>query len=82
MKHGGGGIIVWYNKLKLCSGNERQEAIFQQDNASAKTTMSWLELHSLTVVFWPGQSPDLNPIENIWSRIKAKLVGKIFRCND
>ena len=29
-------------------------------------------------MFWPGQSPDLNPIENIWSHIKHKLTRKHF----
>uniref|UniRef100_A0A0E9XBJ7 Tc1-like transposase DDE domain-containing protein n=1 Tax=Anguilla anguilla TaxID=7936 RepID=A0A0E9XBJ7_ANGAN len=29
-------------------------------------------------MFWPGQSQDLKPIENIWSHIKHKLTGTHF----
>lgn len=27
---------------------------------------------------WPGESPELNPIENMWSHIKYTLTGKPF----
>lgn len=27
---------------------------------------------------WPGESPELNPVENIWSHIKYTLTGKPF----
>ena len=26
------------------------------------------------MVEWPGNNPDLNPIENLWSTIKRKVV--------
>ena len=29
-------------------------------------------------MFWPGQSPDLNPIETIYRIIKQKLSGKMI----
>ena len=70
---------------KLCTGDARQNAIFQQDNApahTAKSTQSWFERQDVPVMFWPGQSPDLNPIENIWSHIKVKLAGKKFSTAD
>ena len=28
------------------------------------------------MIKWPGNSPDLNPIENLWSIIKGKLGAK------
>ncbi len=50
--------------------------IFQQDLApahTAKGTKSWFNDHSVTVLDWPANSPDLNPIENLWSIVKRKM---------
>ncbi len=42
--------------------------IFQQDLVpahSAKGTKSWFNNHGATVLDWPANSPELNPIENL-----------------
>ena len=51
---------------------------FQQDNASCNTARSikvWMEDHQIKTLSWPAQSPDLNPIENLWNVIKRKMEG-------
>ena len=42
--------------------------LFQQDLTpahSAKMTSNWFADHGITVLHWPANSTDLNPIENL-----------------
>lgn len=38
--------------------------------------MAILEKHSFTKLDWPSQSPDLNPIENLWSILDHQLKAR------
>ena len=50
--------------------------IFQQDLApchTSKMIQKFFKESKLNVLEWPGNSPDLNPIENLWAIIKKRL---------
>lgn len=57
---------------------DESKMIFMQDNDpkhKAKKVMEYLEEQDYSILTWPPQSPDLNPIENCWSFLKSKLYA-------
>ena len=60
---------------------------FMQDGASihrSKHTLEWLKQRDVPILEWPANSPDLNPIENLWG-ILARAVyanGRQFKTKE
>ena len=42
----------------------------------------WFLENNVRVLSWPSQSPDLNPIENLWSELKIRLSKEVFKNKD
>jgi len=52
------------------------DGVFMQDGApchTAKRVIEFLRQERISLLSWPGNSPDMNPIENFWHLLKRKV---------
>ena len=77
-------MVKIYQKCLLPSaeawfGRPRQPWVLQEDNDPkhrSRLCTLWRSENDIERLDWPSQSPDANPIENVWAFIKHKLAGK------
>lgn len=74
--------VVEKKFIPSASDHDINNPIFQQDSAPCHTSRKvkrFFEEMKKDTLPWPGYSPDLNPIENIWSELKRRVAKKTSR---
>ena len=72
-------INILESKLLPFYDNFNNNIIFQHDNDpkhASNIVQKYIKNAEINTVEWPSQSPDLNPIENLWAELNRRCKDR------